>query len=94
MRDELNDLLVQFAISNDPGFIIADWIEKVMVASGSKNKTKLDKLDYRKSESHVYKYDDFIKINHSVRGLELERHGEMHPANQECMANGMCQTQV
>ena len=38
MRDELDDLLIHFTVSHDSGFIIEDWISKVNLASGSKNR--------------------------------------------------------
>ena len=37
-KDELNNLLVELATISEPSFIMEDWVEKVFVAAGSKNK--------------------------------------------------------
>ena len=67
----MRDLLVAFATSSDPNFIIEAWIEKVTAATGSTNRSKKNISDYRSLKFQVRSRDDWDTINRAVRGLKL-----------------------
>ena len=69
-KDNLNDILLDFVMNRDPGFI-EDWTDKVTAASGSKNRWKKSLTEYRSVKFQVHSQDKFKWIQRLVRDLEL-----------------------
>ena len=71
MRDELDDLLIRAAESDEPGFIIEVWVEEVQLARGCKHRDPANLSKYRQTEFRVGKSQDYKDIKRSIKALKL-----------------------
>ncbi len=69
--DEFLDLLVQSATNIDPRFVIDDWIEKVMAATGSVNRRQKSIAACRSVDFHVRSRDDYLTLKRELSGRVL-----------------------